>query len=190
MSIEILVAASFSHFSSLVERLFDGDVGDWQLVHLGSRAIGGAGLVITEMTDVEADGRITPGCAGLYERRHVAAWKRIVDFVHQNSPAKIGIQLAHAGRKGSVCHPWDRLDDTPLTPEEGAWQTLAPSALPFASHWPPTKAMDRQDMHDRFDFNGYGQHPGNEALGKMVMPVFTTICAKSIALIPIATSRP
>ena len=69
--------------------------------------------------DVEADGRISPGCAGMYERRHVAAWKRIVDFVHRRSPAKIGIQLAHAGRKGSVSHPWDG-DDVPLTAAEGA----------------------------------------------------------------------
>lgn len=123
----------------------DGLVDDWHLVHLGSRAIGGAGLVITEMTDVLADGRITPGCVGMYERRHVDAWKRIVDFVHAHSQAKIGIQLAHAGRKGSVHHPWQG-DDIPLTAEEGAWTTLAPSPLPFKSDWPVPKEMDRGDM--------------------------------------------
>ena len=123
----------------------DGEVGDWHLVHLGSRGIGGAGLVITEMTDVEAEGRITLGCAGLYERRHVDAWKRIVDFVHAHSQSKIGIQLAHAGRKGSVRHPWEG-DDVPLESDEGAWATIAPSAIPFHPHWPVPKEMDRADM--------------------------------------------
>ncbi len=123
----------------------DGTVGDWHLVHLGSRAIGGAGLVITEMTDVSAEGRITPGCAGMYAPEHLAAWARIVDFVHADSPAKIGIQLAHAGRKGSVRHPWEG-DDIPLGPDEGAWQTLAPSAEPFRPGWHTPKAMDRADM--------------------------------------------
>ena len=123
----------------------DGAPNDWHLVHLGSRAIGGAGLVITEMTDVLADGRISEGCAGMYQREHVTAWQRIVDFVHRNSPAKIGIQLAHAGRKGSTRHPWMG-EDRPLEVGEGGWQTLAPSALPFAPHWPVPKAMDRADM--------------------------------------------
>ncbi len=123
----------------------DGTVGDWHLVHLGSRAIGGAGLVMTEMTDVEAEGRITFDCAGLYTAEHAAAWRRIVDFVHRRSGARIGIQLAHAGRKGSVRHPWQG-EDEPLAPAEGAWETLAPSALPFRPHWPAPKAMDRADM--------------------------------------------
>ena len=123
----------------------DGTPRDWHFVHYGSRAIGGAGLLITEMTDVTAEGRITKGCAGLYRREHVDAWRRIVDFVHGNSHTKIGIQLAHAGRKGSVHHPWDS-DDRPLTADEGAWQTLAPSAEPFQPDWHTPKAMDRSDM--------------------------------------------
>jgi anthraniloyl-CoA monooxygenase len=123
----------------------DGAPGDWHLVHLGSRAIGGAGLIITEMTDVTAEGRITLGCTGMYEREHIHAWRRIVDFVHSNSDAKIGIQLAHAGRKGSVRHPWHG-DDEPLQVDEGAWETLAPSALPFHAGWPAPKAMSRVDM--------------------------------------------
>ena len=123
----------------------DGTAGDWHLVHLGSRAIGGAGLVMTEMTDVCADGRITMGCTGMYKDTHVAAWRRIVRFVHEHSPAKIGIQLAHAGRKGSVCHPWQG-DDRPLTAAEGAWQTPAPSATPFQPDWPVPREMDRADM--------------------------------------------
>ena len=124
----------------------DGTVGDWHLVHLGSRAVGGAGLVISEMTDVLPEGRITLGCAGMYERSHMDAWKRIVDFVHESSPAKIGIQLAHAGRKGSVHHPWDRLEDVPLSEAEGAWQTVAPSAIPFRPDWPAPREMTRADM--------------------------------------------
>ena len=123
----------------------DGMPGDWHLVHLGSRAVGGAGLILTEMTDVLAEGRITHGCTGMYRREHVASWQRIVDFVHSHSRAKIGLQLAHAGRKGSVRHPWDG-DDVPLTPDQGAWQTVAPSAIPFDRQWPAPKAMDRRDM--------------------------------------------
>ena len=121
----------------------EGTVGDWHLVHLGSRAVGGAGLVITEMTDVLAEGRITTDCAGLYSDEHVTAWRRIVDFVHQTSPAKIGVQLAHAGRKGSCHHPWEGFDE-PLT--EGGWPLLAPSALPFLPDWPVPRAMNREDM--------------------------------------------
>ncbi len=120
----------------------DGTVGDWHLVHLGSRAIGGAALVIAEMTDVSADGRITSGCAGMYRDEHVAAWKRIVDFVHARTRAAIGLQLAHAGRKGSCAHPWEG-EDTPLAP---GWPTLAPSALPFRAEWPVPKAMTPADM--------------------------------------------
>lgn len=124
----------------------DGEVNDWHLVHYGSRAIGSPGLLITEMTDVLPEGRITLGCAGLYDRRHVAAWRRVVDFVHGRSPTKIGIQLAHAGRKSSAYHPWARSEDRPLLPAEGAWTTYAPSALPLKPHWPAPKAMDRADM--------------------------------------------
>ena len=119
---------------------------DWHLVHLGSRALGGAGLVIAEMTDVSPEGRITHGCAGMYREEHRAAWRRIVEFVHAHAPAKIGIQLAHAGRKGSVRHPWDRSEDVPLTAGEGAWETLGPSPLPFRPHWPPPREMTRADM--------------------------------------------
>ncbi len=121
----------------------DGLVGDWHLVHLGSRALGGAGLVMTEMTDVSADGRITPGCAGLYAPEHVAAWKRTVDFVHANSPAKIGVQLAHAGRKGSTRKAWEGIDQ-PLP--DGNWPLLSASALPYKKDSQTPKAMDRVDM--------------------------------------------
>jgi anthraniloyl-CoA monooxygenase len=122
----------------------DGMPADWHLVHLGGLAVGGAGLVFTEMTNVSADGRITPGCAGMYDPEHADAWRRIVDFVHANSRAKICMQLAHAGRKGSTKRPWEGEPDEPL--EEGAWQTIAASPIPFRSGGPPPREMDRADM--------------------------------------------
>jgi len=130
----------------------DGLVNDFHLVHLGARAMGGAGLVFTEMTDVSADGRITPGCAGMYRREHVDAWKRIVDFVHGHSDAKICLQLAHAGRKGSTKRPWGEvpgqprpdLHDDPL--EEGGWELIAPSPIPWSPRNPVPRAMTREDM--------------------------------------------
>lgn len=123
-----------------------GVPGDWHLVHYGARAVGGAGLVITEMTNVSSDGRITPGCAGLWNEAQTRSWARIVDFVHSHSQAKIGIQLAHAGRKGSVTHPWDGAEDIPLTRDQGAWQTIGPSAEPYRVGWPAPRAMTRADM--------------------------------------------
>jgi len=102
----------------------DGVAGDYHLVHLGSRAMGGAGLVFVEMTCVSADARITPGCPGMYTPQHTAAWKRIVDFVHANSTARIAIQLGHAGPKGSTRCAWDGID-MPL--DDGNWPLLAAS---------------------------------------------------------------
>jgi anthraniloyl-CoA monooxygenase len=83
----------------------------------------------------------------MYTTEHRDGWKRIVEFVHGNTPAAIGIQLAHAGRKGSVCHPWNG-EDIPLTAEQGAWPTLAPSAIPLEATWPAPREMSRQDMDD------------------------------------------
>jgi anthraniloyl-CoA monooxygenase len=122
----------------------DGTVNDWHLVHLGSRALGGAGLLITEMTDISREGRITPGCAGLYLDEHVPAWRRIVEFVHKHSRAKIGVQLAHAGRKGATCLLWEG-DHEPLPAEKG-WPLVAPSALPFRSYSQVPREMTRPDM--------------------------------------------
>jgi anthraniloyl-CoA monooxygenase len=121
----------------------DGMPDDWHLVHLGSRAIGGAGLVMTEMTDVSADGRISPGCAGLYRPEHVTGWRRIVDFVHRHSGAAIGMQLGHAGRKGSTRAPWDGVD---LPLPSGNWPVLAPSAVPWSEGNQVPRAMTRDDM--------------------------------------------
>jgi len=117
---------------------------DWHLVHLGSRAVGGAGLVMTEMTDVSPEGRISHGCAGMWDDAHEQAWKRIVTFIHESSRAKVGIQLAHAGRKGSCSRPWE--GDCPLGAEDGAWETLGPSPVPFDVGWPAPREMTRADM--------------------------------------------
>ncbi len=106
----------------------DGVPGDFHLVHLGSRAMGGAGLVMVEMTCVSPDARITPGCPGLWTDEQGAAFKRIVDFVHGNSPARIGVQLGHAGRKGSTRLAWEGIDQ-PL--ESGNWPLVSASPLPY-----------------------------------------------------------
>jgi anthraniloyl-CoA monooxygenase len=121
----------------------DGLPNDWHLVHLGSRAIGGAGLVMAEMTDVSAEGRISPGCAGLYRDEHVAGWRRIVDFVHAQSYAKIGVQLGHAGRKAATKRMWEGSDE-PL--EEGAWPIVSASPIPYFPHSQVPREMDRADM--------------------------------------------
>jgi anthraniloyl-CoA monooxygenase len=121
----------------------DGRPNDWHLVHLGGRAIGGAGLVFTEMTDVSREGRISPGCAGIYAPEHVTAWKRIVDFVHEHSRAKVGLQLGHAGRKASTKLAWEGMDE-PL--EEGGWEIMAASPIPYYPHSPVPREMDRADM--------------------------------------------
>ncbi|MFF3248653.1 bifunctional salicylyl-CoA 5-hydroxylase/oxidoreductase [Streptomyces sp. NPDC002870] len=107
----------------------DGVPGDFHLVHLGSRALGGAGLVMTEMVCVSAEGRITPGCTGLYTPEQAAAWRRVTDFVHHHSPGTaIGVQLGHSGRKGSTKLMWDGIDQ-PL--DEGNWPLAAASPLPY-----------------------------------------------------------
>lgn len=121
----------------------DGLPDDWHLMHYGARAVGGAGLVFTEMTCVSAEGRITPGCAGLYTDAQEAAWTRIVGFVHANSAAKICLQLGHSGRKGATKLMWDGMDE-PL--EEGAWPILSASAVPYYPHGQVPRAMTRADM--------------------------------------------
>ena len=124
----------------------DGTVGDWHLQHLGSRAVGGAGMVYAEMTDVSPEARISPGCAGLYKDEHVAAWKRIVDFVHGRSAAKIAIQLGHAGRKGATKTLWEG-DSEPL--ESGGWEIVSASPIPYFPDRSQTpREMTREDMDE------------------------------------------
>jgi anthraniloyl-CoA monooxygenase len=106
----------------------DGTPSDFHLVHLGSRSLGGAGLVMSEMLCVSDIGRITSGCAGLYREEHVSAWKRIVDFAHEYGGCAIGAQIGHSGRKGSTKLMWDGIDE-PLP--SGNWEVIAPSAIPY-----------------------------------------------------------
>ncbi|MEZ5995804.1 MAG: bifunctional salicylyl-CoA 5-hydroxylase/oxidoreductase [Hyphomonadaceae bacterium] len=123
----------------------DGTVNDFHLVHYGARAMGGAGLIFSEMTDVSADARITPGCAGMYAPEHIAAWKRIVDYVHTESGAKFALQLAHAGRKGATRIPWrEEFPDQPL--DSGGWELIAPSPLAWSERNAVPREMTRDDM--------------------------------------------
>jgi anthraniloyl-CoA monooxygenase len=108
----------------------DGVPGDFHLVHLGGKALGGAGLVMTEMVCVSPEGRITPGCTGMYTAEHESSWRRIVDFVHDRTDAKIGLQLGHSGRKGSTRLMWEGIDQ-PLP--SGNWEVCGPSAIPYAA---------------------------------------------------------
>ncbi|MFN3991940.1 MAG: bifunctional salicylyl-CoA 5-hydroxylase/oxidoreductase [Tabrizicola flagellatus] len=122
----------------------DGCPTDWHLIHYAERAKGGAGLVYTEMTCVSPEGRITPGCPGLYAPEHEAAWKRLADFIHSETSAKFCIQIGHSGRKGSTCVPWDGGIDRPLP--SGNWPILSPSAIPYRPNNAVPKAMDQDDL--------------------------------------------
>jgi anthraniloyl-CoA monooxygenase len=121
----------------------DGVPGDFHLVHLGARALGGAGLVFGEMTCVSPDARITPGCAGLWNETQVEAWRRIVTFVHENSPAKFGMQLGHAGRKGATRVEWEGIDE-PLA--SGAWPLISASPIPYLAHSQVPREMTHAEM--------------------------------------------
>ena len=118
----------------------NGIVQPWHLVHYGSRATGGVGLIITEMTAISETGRITEGCAGIYNENQTQAWKNIVDFVHQNTAAKIGIQLGHSGRKGATKKPWEES----FTGK--SWDLISASAIPFNENSATPKEMDLEDM--------------------------------------------
>ena len=121
----------------------DGLPGDFHLAHLTARALGGAGLVMTEMTCVAPEARITPCCTGLWNDAQAAAWTRVVAAVHRESAARIGLQLGHAGPKGSTRPPWEGVDQ-PL--ESGNWPLLAASARPWRHYSNGPRAMDRADM--------------------------------------------
>ena len=122
----------------------DGSMSDWHLMHLGSLAISGGSMLVMEATGVTPAGRITPQCPGLYSDANEAAMRRVIDYVRGISPIVLGVQLAHAGRKASSHRPWQ--GHGPLQASEGAWQTLAPSAVPLAEGWPAPHAMSKADM--------------------------------------------
>lgn len=134
-----IVVSPMCEYSSV-----DGFANDWHLVHLGSRAVGGAGLIITEATAVSPEGRITPSDLGIWKDEHIPELRRIVNFI-ESQGAAAGIQLAHAGRKASHHVPWQ--GGRALKPEEGAWETFAPSALAFRPGEPSPKEMTIDDIN-------------------------------------------
>jgi 2,4-dienoyl-CoA reductase-like NADH-dependent reductase (Old Yellow Enzyme family) len=134
-----IVVAPMCQYSAI-----DGSATDWHILHLGSMAVAGPGLVMIEATGVEAAGRITPGCTGLYSGDNEAAMKRAIDACRAYGKAPVGIQLAHAGRKASCNVPWE--GGLPLAADKGAWQTFGPSAIPFDAGWHTPKALDRAGM--------------------------------------------
>jgi anthraniloyl-CoA monooxygenase len=121
----------------------DGTPNDFHLVHLGARALGGAGLIMTEMTCVSPEGRISLGCTGMYREEHVEAWRRITEMVHRWTPARICLQLGHSGSRGSTKFMWEGQDE-PL-PERG-WEVMAPSAFPYKEGMQVPREMTRADM--------------------------------------------
>jgi anthraniloyl-CoA monooxygenase len=121
----------------------DGLPDDFHLVHIGARAMGGAALIFPEMTCVSPDARITPGCLGLWNDEQAEGFKRMVDFVHRETPAKIGIQLGHAGRKGATKVAWEGTDQ-PV--EQGGWPLISASAIPYLDHSDMPREMTREDM--------------------------------------------
>lgn len=121
----------------------DSKVSDWHLVHYGSRATGGVGLIITEMTAVSETGRITLGCAGIYTQEQLVDWKKTTDFIHQNTQTKIGIQLGHSGRKGATKKPWEGVNE----PIDLPWDLLSASPIAFNDKMPIPKAMTLEDMN-------------------------------------------
>lgn len=129
----------------------DGLSTDWHLVHYGARGVGGAGLINTEMLCVSADGRITPGCAGLWNDEQTGKWKRIVEFIHANGEAKVCAQIGHAGRKAATCIPWEGGIDQPLA--NGAWEIFSASPLPYLKTSQVPTEMSRVNMEAiRSDF--------------------------------------
>ena len=118
----------------------NGLVNDWHFQHYTSRAIGGLGLILTEMTAVSENGRITLGCTGIYTKNQIVEWKRITNFIHQNTQTKIGIQLGHSGRKGATKKPWESED------LNDKWELLSASPIPFNENSPTPKEMTLEDM--------------------------------------------
>ena len=129
----------------------NGVVNDWHLVHYASRATGGVGLIIAEMTAISETGRITLGCAGLYTQEQIIAWKKITDFIHKNTKSKIGIQLGHSGRKGALKKPWEGASE-PIDPsdseqaKQNTWDLISASPIPFNEKMASPREMTLEDM--------------------------------------------
>jgi 2,4-dienoyl-CoA reductase-like NADH-dependent reductase (Old Yellow Enzyme family) len=133
-----IVVSPMCEYSSV-----DGFANDWHLVHLGSRAVGGAGLIITEATAVNPEGRISPDDLGIWKDEHIEKLEQIVEFIHEHG-AVAGIQLAHAGRKASSLSPWK--GGTQIRMKDGGWQTVAPSEIPFQEHYEKPKALTTDEI--------------------------------------------
>lgn len=125
----------------------DGCASDWHLMHLGKFAVSGVGMLVIEATHVEARGRITPRCLGLYSDGNEAALARVIKFCRDAGKAKIGIQLSHSGRKGSAKLPWEGRG-RPLSVEEGAWHCVGASGIPFDADWPAPQPLDRAGLDE------------------------------------------
>jgi anthraniloyl-CoA monooxygenase len=138
----------------------DGTPSDFHFVHLGSRSLGGAGLVMSEMLCVSEIGRITPGCAGLWRSEHLEAWKRIVDFAHRYGGTAIGAQLGHSGRKGSTKLMWEGIDE-PLP--SGNWEVIAPSPIPYSPRNQVPREMDASDFETVLSQFVWAASAANEA---------------------------
>src|SRR5882672_10425270 len=138
-----IVVSPMCEYSSI-----DGFANDWHLVHLGTRAVGGAGLVITEASAVTPEGRISPQDLGIYKDAHVEMLQRIVRFLHAQGSAA-GTQLAHAGRKGSTQRPWD--GHSAVHPKDGGWIPVAPSAEPFSETYPVPRPLETSEIHGIVD---------------------------------------
>jgi anthraniloyl-CoA monooxygenase len=130
-----IVMAPMGQYSAI-----NGEINDWHFQHYTSRAIGGLGLIITEMTAISKTGRITLGCAGIYNENQIVGWKKITNFIHQNTQTKIGIQLGHSGRKGATKKPWEE------NYNGVSWELLSPSAIPFNENATTPKEMTVSDM--------------------------------------------
>ena len=164
----------------------EGVPGDFHLVHLGSMALGGAGLIFSEMTCVSENARITPGCGGLYTDEHAEAWKRIISFVHSNSDAKFCLQIGHAGRKGSTRVGWEGMD-VPL--ENGNWEVIAPSPLPHAEGMHVPREMTREDMKQVRNEFVLATHKAAEAGADMIELHMAHGYLLSTFITPIANRR-
>lgn len=122
----------------------DGLVNDWHFTHYTNRAIGGLGLILTEMTAISETGRITLGCAGIYTKKQLVEWKKLVEFIHKNTKTKIGIQLGHSGRKGSIKKPWEGTNE----PLENSWNLISASPIAFSEKFSTPKEMTLSGMDE------------------------------------------
>lgn len=130
---------------------------EWHFIHYGSRAIGGVGLINTEMLCIAEDARITPGCAGIWTEEQQMQWKRIVDFIHENTRAKLCAQIGHAGRKGATCVPWQGGMDEPLS--DNAWELVSASPIPYLPHSQVPQELDAAGMEKVIDdFRNAARH--------------------------------